>query len=62
VGRRLVDPQRETAAFLDGAVIERLIADEVQGERSRTQLLLAITMLELWLSSLVAAERESVAA
>ena len=62
VGRRLVDPSRETAAFLDAAAIQGLIDDELEGQRSHTQLLLAITMLELWLSSLVAARQQAIAA
>ena len=32
-------------------MVQRLIDDQLAGRRSRTQLLLAITMLELWLTS-----------
>jgi asparagine synthase (glutamine-hydrolysing) len=62
VGRRLVDPERATAAFLDAATVQRLIDDELAGRRSHTQLLLAITMLELWLSSLAATRQAAAVA
>jgi asparagine synthase (glutamine-hydrolysing) len=61
LGGRLVAPTRATAGLLDAATVQRLVDDELAGKRSRTQLLLAITMLELWLTSLQQA-RSGVAA
>jgi asparagine synthase (glutamine-hydrolysing) len=52
LGERLVDPARVTAGILDTATVRGLIEDECAGRGGRTQLLLAITMLELWLSKL----------
>lgn len=51
LGERLVSSDRATADLLDAGMVQRLIDDQLAGRRSRTQLLLAITMLELWLTS-----------
>jgi len=52
LGERLVAPDAATAGLLDAATVKTLVDDQLAGRRSRMQLLLAITMLELWLSSL----------
>jgi len=51
LGERLVAPDRATADLLDAGTVKQLIDDQLAGRRSRTQLVLAITMLELWLSA-----------
>jgi asparagine synthase (glutamine-hydrolysing) len=52
LGERLVGPESPTADLLDVTTIKRLVDQQLSGDRSRTQLVIAIAMLELWLSSL----------
>ena len=51
VGDYLLDAAPKYAEFLDRACVERLLRDQAGGDRRHSRLLLAVLMLEIWLST-----------